>query len=331
MESMLVEQQYMRPPMRPFELEMASSSLTLEEKAILQARMQLLGFRSPFPSPPGMSHSMSQHLQNQMNHLNSMNMSVGSGFPPFGPGGPGTNPSSAQSSRMSDVANALNLNGSLSQLYAMAAASSNNSGHTSSHHLNSRGGPSNSGGGGASSPNNPSSSGPQGPHSPQVPLPIQLWTQWASLHGLAPTLLAHHAQLAAAMAAASSNQPPPPQQPTSSNQHHPYQTTSPISNPMSNGSANGSRSGSPPGNNVSNSSNDSPPSLRLPRPFYPGNSPSIGPTTTTPLSGIHRFSPYNIPMNNLSSRSNHGYPSGGNNKSPSPLGSPDSARDEVIS
>lgn len=36
MESMLVENQYMRPPMRPFELEMASSSLTLEEKAILQ-------------------------------------------------------------------------------------------------------------------------------------------------------------------------------------------------------------------------------------------------------------------------------------------------------
>jgi hypothetical protein len=323
MESMLVEQQYMRPPMRPFELEMASSSLTLEEKAILQARMQLLGFRSPFPSPPGMSHNMNQHLQNQMNHLNSMNMGVGGGFAPFG--GPGGSPSSQQSSRMSEVAaaaNAFNLNGSLSQLYAMAAASSNSGGHTSSHHLNSRGqgggGPGNSGGGGSS---------PTGAHSSQVPLPIQLWTQWASLHGLGPTILAHHAQLAAAMAAASSSNQPPASV-ASNQQHHQYATTSPISNPMSNGSANGSRSGSPPGNNVS--CNDSPPSLRLPRPFYPGNSPSIGPTSN-PLGGMHRFSPYTIPMNNLSSRSNHGFGSGGNNKSPSPLGSPDSARDEVIS
>ncbi|XP_035715763.1 T-box transcription factor TBX18 isoform X2 [Folsomia candida] len=319
MESMLVENQYMRPPMRPFELEMASSSLTLEEKAILQARMHLLGFRNPFPSPPGMSHGMSQHLQNQMNHLNGMSSS---GFPPFGP----TSPSSAQSARISDMAaaaNALNINGSLSQLYAMAAA---NSSQNVSHHLSSRGGAGgggsgNSNGGGASSPNN----------CPQpVPLPIQLWTQWASLHGLGPTILAHQAQLAAAMAAASSSNTVPTSMPSSANHHHhhPFANTS----PMSNGGSNGSRAGSPPGNNVAGSNNDSSCTLRLPRPFYPGSPSSIGPATSPLGTGIHRYSPYSIPMNNLG-RVNHGGAGGGggSNKSPSSLGSPDSGRDETIS
>lgn len=333
MESMLVENQYMRgPPMRPFELEMASSSLTMEEKAILQARMHLLGFRSPFPSPPGMSHGMSQHLQNQMNHLNGMNMNMASGFP-FGPGPPPPgSPSSAQSSRISDMANALNINGSLSQLYCMAAA---NSGQNVSHHLNTRGGQGGGGSNGASSPNH----GP--PPNPQpLPLPIQLWTQWASLHGLhglGPSILAHQAQLAAAMAAAS-NQVPTSM--SSTNHHNPFANTSPISNSMSNGgSTNGSRAGSPSGNNVA-SGNESSATIRLPRPFYPGNHPSsIGPAATSPLGGgIHRYSPYSMPINNLAGGRGSHHGSGGgmasNNKSPpgSPLGSPDSGRgDEAIS
>lgn len=312
MESMLVENQYMRPPIRPFELEMASSSLTLEEKAILQARMQLLGFRGPFPSPPGMSPGMSHHLQNQMSHFNSMNMGLGPGFPNF-PVGPAGSPSSAQASRITDVAsaaNALNINGSLSQLYAMAAASSNSGQNVS--HLSNRG----QGGGGTS--------GATSPNGPQLPLPIQLWTQWASLHGLGPTILAHHAQLAAAMAAASSN-PGPTSMPSANN--HPFPLTSPISNSISNGPSNGGRASSPPGNNVA-SSNDSSPTLRLPRPFYPGNPSSIGPTTS-PLAGIHRFSPYSVPMNNLPGRTNHG--TGGSNATPSPLGSPEPVKDEAIS
>jgi hypothetical protein len=282
---------------------------------MLQARMHLLGcFRSPFPSPPGMGHGMSQHLQNQMSHLNQMNqMNMGGGFPPFSTAGPAGSPSSGQSSRISDMAaaaNALNINGSLSQLYAMAAANSNSGQNMS--HLNSRG---QGGGGGPSSPN--------GPHQ-QVPLPIQLWTQWASLHGLQGTILAHHAQLAAIAAASQSN--PPTSMPSANN--HPFVTTSPLSNSMSNGSTNGSRAGSPPGNNVPN--NDSS-VLRLPRPFYPGNPSSIGPATS-PLGGMHRFSPYSIPMNNLTARSNHGMGVGSNNKSPSPLGSPESVRgDENIS
>jgi hypothetical protein len=115
-----------------------------------------------------------------------------------------------------------------------------------------------------------------------------------------------------------------------SHHNNPFANTSPISNSMSNGggSTNGSRAGSPPGNNVASSggNNDSSSTLRLPRPFYPGNPSSIGPATSPLGSGIHRYSPYSLPMNNLVGRgsSNHG-----SNKSPSPLGSPDSGRDET--
>lgn len=41
MESMLAEQQYLRAPLRPFELDTHNNNLTLEEKALLAARSQL--------------------------------------------------------------------------------------------------------------------------------------------------------------------------------------------------------------------------------------------------------------------------------------------------
>lgn len=41
MESMLAEQQYLRTPIRPFELDNQNNNLTLEEKALLAARSQL--------------------------------------------------------------------------------------------------------------------------------------------------------------------------------------------------------------------------------------------------------------------------------------------------
>lgn len=111
METMLVEQQhsqYSRPPgFRSFEFELAASNLTPEEKAILQARAQLLRAGASPMGGPGMPF----------------------GCPPGGGGLPFP-----------------------SQLYAMAAAA-------------------------AAAENNK--------HQSQLPLPIQLWSQWASLHGLA--------------------------------------------------------------------------------------------------------------------------------------------------
>lgn len=48
MESMLAEQQYLRSPLRPFELDQHNNNLTLEEKAILAARSQLF-LRAAYP------------------------------------------------------------------------------------------------------------------------------------------------------------------------------------------------------------------------------------------------------------------------------------------
>lgn len=343
MESMLVDQ-HMRPPgLRPFDLEMASSTLTMEEKALLQARIQLLGLRTPFPgSGPVSPHAMNPHLASTMNHINSMGMHGGAGFPHFGPVPAGSPPANhGAAARMSEAAaaaaaaNALNLNGSLSQLYAMAAATSAASPGASS--PGSRGGIPTSGSGNTPGQGSNSPGGP--PH--QLPLPIQLWTQWASLHGLAPlapTLLAHHAQLAAAMAAASSSSA------SSSAATSPNHLSS-LHHP------NGPGGGMPPGRPLSNGSSNAPPGSlgpsgestlpRLPRPIYPVNSSGGGgPTSSSPLSAMHRYSPYTIPINNSANRSHHlsggggGGGSGGSlssNKSPSPIGSPDSLRDEVLS
>jgi len=299
MENMLVDQQYIRPPLRPFDLELASSSLTPEEKAILQARVQLLGFRSPFPHHSQMGIPMSS-----------------AGFSPFPspPGGgsmcspstssPCPSSSSSQSSRFSEAAaaaaaaNALNINGSLSHLYAMAAANSN-----SSNSPGSSSSPSSMG------PRHPSNGMPPGGGNSQMPLPIQLWTQWASLQGLsplAPTIWAHQAQLAAVMAASAAN--------SGGNGNHTFTSSSA-----------GIPSGcSLPGEGGANS-------LRLPKPIYPGNS-GVNRNATSPHMGAasHRFSPYTIPsMNNTKNRSNHS--GSASNKSSSPMGSPDSLRDEVIS
>ncbi|ODN03063.1 T-box transcription factor TBX20 [Orchesella cincta] len=330
MESMLVDQ-HMRPPgLRPFDLEMASTQLTMEEKALLQARIQLLGLRTPFPGQVN-PHAMSPNFSNTMNHLNSMGLHGAGGFSHFGPpaGSPPGNHSAAarisEAAAAAAAANALNLNGSLSQLYAMAAASSSaNQGANS---------PGSRGGGNMGSPGggNPGGNSPGGQ---QVPLPIQLWTQWASLHGLAPlapTLLAHHAQLAAAMAAVSSASSVT----TSPNHLSLHQSNSggmPPGRPLSNGSSNNC----PPGSNIGPSGEPLP---RLPRPMYPGVG---GPTPSSPLSGVHRYSPYTIPINNSANRSHHLSGGGGgggggsvgslsSNKSPSPIGSPDSLRDEVLS
>lgn len=338
MESMLVDQHMRAPGLRPFDLEMASANLTMEEKALLQARIQLLGLRTPFPtSGPVSPHAMSPHLASTMNHLNSMGMH-GGGFPHFGPvpaGSPPANHGAAAAARISEAAaaaaaaNALNINGSLSQLYAMAAASAspgaNSPGSRGHGAMPTAGG---NAGGGSVSP---------GGGQPQVPLPIQLWSQWASLHGLgplAPTLLAHHAQLAAAMAAASSSTSANTSPNHLSGLHHPNGPSGmPPGRPLSNGSC-----GAPPGN--MGPSND-PTMPRLPRPMYPiTSSGGGGPTSSSPISGMHRYSPYTIPMNNSASRSHHLSGGGGgggsvgslgSNKSPSPIGSPDSLRDEVLS
>lgn len=304
MESMLVDQHMRAPGLRPFDLEMASSTLTMEEKALLQARIQLLGLRTPFPtSGPVSPHGLSPHQFASMNH---MGMHGGGGFPHFGP--PAGSPPSNQAAAAAAAANALNINGSLSQLYAMAAASQQHSPGASSPG-GGRGGPGGMPGGGDPRSSGGGSTSPGGP-SPQVPFPIQLWTQWASLHGLAPTLLAHHAQLAAAMAAVSTS------------------------------SASSTSSNAPPGS-LGGPSNESTLS-RLPRPgpMYPVNSSGGGPTPSSPISGMHRYSPYSIPINNSGNRSHHLSGGGGgsgsvgslsSNKSPSPIGSPDSLRDEVLS
>lgn len=329
---MLVDQ-HMRPPgMRPFDLEMAASNLTMEEKALLQARIQLLGLRTPFPTAgPVNPHALSPHLANAV----GMGMHGGAGFPHFGavPAGSPPGTPSAVAARISEAAaaaaaaNALNLNGSLSQLYAMAAASSASPGATSP---GSRGGPMN-----MASPG--SNAGGDG--GPQVPLPIQLWTQWASLHGLAPlapTLLAHHAQIAAAMAAVSTSSAATSPNHLSSLHHSNGPGGLPPGRPLSNGSSN---SAHPGGNNGGPSNEAVLP--RLPRPIYPVNSSGGGgPTSSSPLSGMHRYSPYTIPINNSANRSHHMSGGGGgggsvgslsSNKSPSPIGSPDSLRDEVLS
>lgn len=331
MESMLVDQHMRAPGLRPFDLEMASSTLTMEEKALLQARIQLLGLRTPFPtSGPVSPHGLSPHQFASMNH---MGMHGGGGFPHFGPPA-GSPPSNQAAAAAAAAANALNINGSLSQLYAMAAASQQHSPGASSPG-GGRGGPGGMPGGGDPRSSGGGSTSPGGP-SPQVPFPIQLWTQWASLHGLAPTLLAHHAQLAAAMAAVSTSSASStsPNHLSSLHHHNGPGGGMPPGRPLSNGSSN-----APPGS-LGGPSNESTLS-RLPRPgpMYPVNSSGGGPTPSSPISGMHRYSPYSIPINNSGNRSHHLSGGGGgsgsvgslSNKSPSPIGSPDSLRDEVLS
>lgn len=268
METMLVEQQYRPGGLRPFEFEMASSSLTPEEKAILQARAQLLGFRPPFPGPNmGMNAAAAA----------AMGLGMPGTLPsPFGsPPSQGMHPGHGPPHRFDAAATAAAINGSLSQLYAMSAAAAavTNNGNgsprlQSPHDNGNRGG---------------------GTNNQQVPLPIQLWTQWASLHGLtplAPTLLAHHAQLAAAISAAA-------------NSGNNCSTTT---------MANGHNSPS----NIMDSG------MRLQRSVYPSA------TVTSPLGSSgssHRFSPYSIPNHNHNPNSARSL----QNRSP---GSPDSLKEE---
>ncbi|XP_063880279.1 T-box transcription factor TBX20-like isoform X2 [Scylla paramamosain] len=99
---------------------------------------------------------------------------------------------------------------------------------------------------------------------PQVNLPLQLWSQWAALHGLNQvnaTLLAHHASLTAA-AAANNNTP-----------------SGIGATSRENGAAASQSSGGGGGEG----------GVRLPRPIYPPLAP-----------GLHRFAPYFYPKGSSS-------------------------------
>lgn len=106
---------------------------------------------------------------------------------------------------------------------------------------------------------------PSAPSPSPVNLPLQLWSQWAALHGINPvnvTLLAHHASLTAA--AAVHNNPAGVAPGARENGSTP---------PQSSSSGGGSGGGGGEGGGV-----------RLPRPVYPPLAP-----------GLHRFAPYFYP------------------------------------